>query len=195
VSRNRDLEQRLDYTELQLRAVQRVSRFMAREMSLNDALSRIVSLVAEFMSSDSCLLYLVEGDQLVLCASSVPNPAAIGRVRLKLSEGLTGWVARERRLLAISRESYTDPRFKFFGDLPEDTFEAFLSVPILARNRMLGVINVQHRAPHSHTGGEMELLSTIGEQAGCLLLLSNLDSKTLNPVEAVMSAAPASPII
>jgi len=68
-------------------------------------------------------------------------------------------------------------------------------VPILARNRMLGVINVQHRAPHSHTGGEMELLSTIGEQAGCLLLLSNLDSKTLNPVEAVMSAAPASPII
>ena len=68
------------------------------------------------------------------------------------NEGLTGWVARERRLLAIPREAYKDPRFKKFGELPEDTFEAFLSAPVIARNRVVGVINVQHRLPHQHTG-------------------------------------------
>jgi len=82
-------------------------------------------------------------------------------------------VARERRLLAISREAYTDPRFKFFSDLPEDTFEAFLSAPIISRRGIEGVINVQHRNPHPHSGFEMELLTTVGEQIGCLRLLQH----------------------
>ena len=43
-------------------------------------------------------------------------------------------LAQQRRLLAISREAYKDPRFKYFGELPEDTFEAFLSAPLIARN-------------------------------------------------------------
>src|SRR5581483_1336679 len=112
--------------------------------------------------------------ELVLCASNLPHPASIGKLRLKLDEGLTGWVARERRLLAISREAYHDPRFKLFSELPEDTFEAFLSAPIVNRGGVAGVMNVQHRAAHSHTGGEMELLTTVGEQVGCLLELARL---------------------
>jgi signal transduction protein with GAF and PtsI domain len=96
---------------------------------------------------------------------------------LKLNEGLTGWVARERRLIAISREAYRDPRFKYFGELPEDTFEAFLSAPVIARNRVVGVINVQHRQAHQHTGGEMEVLTTLGEQVGCALALARMASQ------------------
>ncbi len=111
---------------------------MVREMSLGDALHSVVSLVVEFMQSDSCLLYLLQDQELVLCASNNPQPDTIGNVRLKLGEGLTGWVARERRLLSISREAYLDPRFKLFTDLPEDTFEAFLSAPIFVRNRVAG---------------------------------------------------------
>ena len=83
-----------------------------------------------------------------------PQPGTLGRVKLKLDEGLTGWVARERRLLSVSREAYIDPRFKLFTALPEDTYEAFLSATVLARNRVTGVINVQHREPHFHSGGE-----------------------------------------
>jgi uroporphyrinogen-III synthase len=98
---------------------------------------------------------------------------------LKLGEGLTGWVARERRLLSISREAYTDPRFKLFTDLPEDTFEAFLSAPVIVKNRVAGVINVQHRQPHFHSGGEMELLTTVGEQVGCLAALAAVDPARL----------------
>ncbi len=129
-------------------------------------------MVVEFMECDSCLVYLLDDRQLVLRASNTPHPSTLGKVKLTLNEGLTGWVAREGRLLAISREAYNDPRFKYFSDLPEDTYEAFLSAPVVSRRRLEGVINVQHRDPHAHTGIEMELLNTVGEQLGALVMLA-----------------------
>jgi len=195
VARTRDLETRLEHTEQQLYLLQQISRFMVRDMPLADSLQRAVQLVVEFMRSDSCLLYLIDEKQLVLTASNAPKPNSIGKVHLKLTEGLTGWVARERRLLTISREAYRDPRFKLFTDLPEDTFEAFLSAPVIVRNHVVGVINVQHRDPHFHSGGEMELLTTVGEQLGCMVALATADLKALDTahvLDLVMtpSAAP-----
>lgn len=190
MSKARDLLATLERTEQQLRLFQKISRFMVKEMSLQEVLQGIVSLVVEFMACDACLVYLLDKGELVLCASNHPHPDQIGRLRLKLDEGLTGWVARERRVLAISREAYKDPRFKAFRDLPEDTYEAFLSAPVIARNRVVGVINVQHRAPHQHSGAEMELLATVGELVGCALLLARLDPATLeqaNHVELVLA--------
>lgn len=180
MSRAKELELRLEHTEQQLRLLQKISRFMSREMMLGAALQEVVPLVVEFMECDSCLLYLLQEKELVLCASNNPHPAMIGRVRLHFGEGLTGWVARERRLLAISREAYADPRFKLFTDLPEDTYEAFLSAPVIVRDRVAGVINVQHRETHFHSGGEMELLTTVGEQIGCLVALAQSDLKALD---------------
>ena len=177
MSRTKELEQRLARTEQQLRLLQKISRRMVRPMQLQEALDGVVSLVVEFMECDSCLLYLLDRNELVLRASNTPQQAAVGNVKLALSEGLTGWVAREKRLLAISREAYHDPRFKFFSDLPEDTYEAFLSAPVISRNGVEGVINVQHRGPHPHSGLEMELLTTVGEQLGCLLMLSKVEAK------------------
>ncbi len=180
MARSKELESRLEATEHQLRLLQKISRFMAREVPLGDALNGVVSLVAEFMQCDSCLLYLLHDQELVLCATNHPRPESIGSVRLKLGEGLTGWVARERRMLSVSREAFLDPRFKLFTDLPEDTYEAFLSAPVIFRNRVVGVINVQHRAPHFHNGDEMDLLTTVGEQVGALAALSLTNPAQLN---------------
>lgn len=193
MSRVKDLELRLERTEQQLCLFQKISRFMVRDQSLPEVLQGIVGLVVEFMRCDSCLIYLLDGDELVLGASNTSEAAALGHVRLRLTEGLTGWVARERRLLAISREAYLDPRFKFFRDLPEDTYEAFLSAPVISRNRVVGVINVQHRQPHMHSGSEMELLTTVGEQVGCLLMLARMESKTAPervPLELLLATPP-----
>jgi signal transduction protein with GAF and PtsI domain len=185
VSKAKELEQRLERTEQQLRLFQKISRFMVRDMSLPDVLKGVVALIVEFTQCDSCLIYLQDGDELVLCASNTPHAGAIGKVRMQSNEGLTGWVARERRLVAISREAYKDVRFKTFGELPEDTFEAFLSAPIIARNRVVGVINVQHRQLHQHTGGEMEVLTTVGEQIGCVLLLARMGSAAMDSASHV----------
>jgi signal transduction protein with GAF and PtsI domain len=193
VPKPKDLEWRLQRTEQQLRLFQKVSRFMVREMSLQEVLQGVVSLVVEFTQCDSCLVYLLDNEELVLCASNTPHPSTIGKVRLRLNEGLTGWVARERKLLAISREAYHDQRFKTFGELPEDTFEAFLSAPVISRNRVVGVINVQHRVPHQHTGSEMEVLTTVGEQVGCVLVLARMAPtavESANHAELVLSSGP-----
>src|SRR5262245_55419927 len=141
VAKTRELEAQLDRNEAQLRLIQKVSRLIAKASGLREALDSIAGQVTEYMRADSCLLYLLSGDQLVLCAArgATASASAIGRVRLKLSEGLTGWVARERRLVAISSEASLDPRFKFFRELPEDRYEAFLSAPLIARNRVVGV--------------------------------------------------------
>jgi uroporphyrinogen-III synthase len=181
VSRVKELEQRLEQTEKQLRLLQKISRYMVRDMNLADALQGVVSLVVDVMECDSCLLYVLQDHDLVLRASNNPQPQTIGRLKLKLGEGLTGWVARERRLLSISKESYLDPRFRHFSDLPEDNYEAFLSAPIIAHNRVTGVINVQHREPHFHSGGEMEMLTTVGEQVGCLVTLAEVQDLMLAP--------------
>lgn len=166
---------------------------MVKHIPLQDVLQSAVSLVVEFMECDSCLLYLIDKNELVLRASNSPHPAAVGNVKLALNEGLTGWVARERRLLSISREAYADSRFKFFSDLPEDTYEAFLSAPVISRQHVEGVINVQHRSPHSHTGIEMELLTTVGEQLGTLVLLARSEKRNAERAELMLSSAAVRP--
>jgi signal transduction protein with GAF and PtsI domain len=193
VPKTKELEMRFQRTEQQLRLFQKVSRFMVRDMSLQDVLKGIVSLVVEFSECDACLVYLLDSEDLVLCASNTPHPATIGKLRLRWNEGLTGWVARERRLLAIPREAYKDLRFKKFGELEEDTYEAFLSAPVIARNRVVGVINVQHKMPHQHTGIEMEVLTTVGEQVGCALVLARMAPTVIesaNHVELLLSSGP-----
>ena len=175
----------MERLEQQLQLFQRVSRLMTRDLNLEDILRAIVSLIQDFLNCDSCLIYLVDDGELVLSASTSETQGKIGEVRLRMSEGLTGWVARERRLVAISQEAYSDPRFKFFKDLPQDQFEAFLSVPIISQNKVVGVINVQHQAVRLHTGSDIEMLSTLGEQVGCLLVLSKQKSGVTAPAAAV----------
>src|SRR5664280_3859033 len=192
--KSKELELRLQRTEQQLSVFQKVSRFMVRDLSLSDVLQGIVSLVVEYTHCDSCLVYLLDGEELVLCASNTPHPSTIGKLRMKWNEGLTGWVARERRLLAISREAYKDSRFKRFGELEEDTYEAFLSAPVTARNRVVGVINVQHRLPHQHTGGEMEVLTTVGEQVGCVLVLARMSPAALESAGRAQLALSSGPV-
>lgn len=191
--KTKELEVRLQRIEQQLRVFQKISRFMVRDLSLQDVLQGIVSLIVEFTECDACLVYLLDGEDLVLCASNTPHPSTIGKLRMRWSEGLTDWVARERRMIAISREAYSDPRFKRFGELEEDNYEAFLSAPVIARNRVVGVINVQHKSPHQHTGSEMEVLTTVGEQVGCVLVLARMTPAALesaNHAELVLSSGP-----
>ena len=188
-----DLEQRLERTEQQLVVLQKISRLMVQKLSLPEVLQAIVDVVVEATSGDACLIYLIDSDELVLCASNTPHPSQIGQIRLKVGEGITGWVAKERRMVAIPREASKDYRFRFFHDLPEDTFEAFLSVPVISRDEVVGVINVQHRLPHAHTGSELEMLRTVGEQVGCVIVLARLGEEAKyksSNVEFLLSSSP-----
>jgi signal transduction protein with GAF and PtsI domain len=138
-------------------------------------LSRVVDFVATIVQCDSCFVYVLEDDDLVLRASKTPHPDVVDRLKLRVGQGITGWVAEHRTPVAVGSHAFDDPRFKTFNELPEDRYEAFLSVPILSRGKLVGVINLQHRQPHKHTQREMQLISTIGFLVGAEIETARLE--------------------
>jgi uroporphyrinogen-III synthase len=150
---------------------------------LHEVVDRVVEFVTGVMKCDSCLVYLLEDDELVLRASKNPHPEAVDRLKLRMGQGITGWVAEHREPVAIRRNASEDPRFQFLSELPEDRYEAFLSVPILCRDRVVGVINVQHRLPHIYRPRQIRLISTIGFLVGAIIELARLESENLQLAE------------
>jgi uroporphyrinogen-III synthase len=133
---------------------------------LHLVLRRVVEFISEVVLCDSCFVYVVENNDLILKASKNPHAEVIGRLRLRMGQGITGWVAEHRKPVAIRCNAYQDPRFRPFSELPEDRYEAFLSVPVLCRDKVVGVINVQHRQPHNYGQRETQLIATIGFLVG-----------------------------
>jgi signal transduction protein with GAF and PtsI domain len=146
-----------------------------------DPLSTVLKLVVEFVSTvvkcDSCFLYVLEGNDLILRASQNPHAEMVNRLTLRMGQGITGWVAENKKPVAIADRASFDPRFQSFHELPEDRFEAFLSVPILCRDKLVGVINLQHRDSHVHSQREIHLVSTIGFLVGPEIELVRLEAE------------------
>ena len=152
-----------------------VQTHIATEGLLNQVLRRIADFAAAVVDCDSCFVYVLEQSELVLRASKNPHPNAVGRVKLRVGEGITGWVAEHLQPVAVGRGAFRDPRFRFFNELPEDRYEAFLSVPILCRGKAVGVINLQHRAPNDYTRSQIELVSTLGFLVGAAIEIAQLE--------------------
>jgi len=158
-------------------ALHRVSSIVSSGRKLEEMLRELVSLVAEVTASEACLVYLVdaENDEVVLRASQLPHSAEVGSLRLHVGEGVTGWVAEHKAVVSLPSLAYRDARFRRFSTLVEDTYEAFLSVPLVAGGEVIGVINVHHRAPHQHSAEEIALLTFIGEQMGGAIARARLE--------------------
>jgi signal transduction protein with GAF and PtsI domain len=150
---------------------------MAAADPLHEVLRRIIALVLSEVDGDSCLIYIRENDELVLRASKNPHPDIVDRLKIRVGQGITGWTALHHQPVALSSNAYKDPRFTFFSELPEDRYEAFLSVPILCRGRVVGVINLQHREPYFHTQPEVKLISTIGFLVGGEIEMARLEGQ------------------
>ncbi|MCU1334738.1 MAG: barA 2 [Bryobacterales bacterium] len=157
-----------DSTDVSL--LRRVSRIVNSALSLDEMLGQIVGLTAQVCACDACIVYLLEsatGD-FVLRASQVPHPR-IGNLRMQFGEGVTGWVAQHQLPVALTSKAFADSRFKPIAGLVEDTYHAFLSVPVVTRGKAIGVINVHHRDPHEHSEDEIAAVTFIGEQTGSAL--------------------------
>jgi uroporphyrinogen-III synthase len=169
----------------QIALLHRISSIVSSELSLDEMLGEIVGLTAQVTDCDACLVYLLERDtgEIVLRASQVPHAAALGTLRMKVGEGVTGWVAEHKSVVALSSNAGSDHRFKRFQVLIEDTYEAFLSVPLVSGGDVIGVINVHHRAPHDHTPDEIALLTFVGEQMGGIISKSLLAEANVRLLE------------
>ncbi len=150
---------------------------MAAKDSLHTVLNRIVEFACSVIRCDACFVYLLEENHLVLRASKTPHADIVDHLGILLGQGITGWVGWHREPVAIAEKALLDPRFKRFPELPEDSFEAFLSVPILCRGKLVGVINLQHRKRYAHTEQEVRLLTMIGYLVGAELERARLETE------------------
>src|SRR5216684_7231263 len=98
---------------------------------VHEVLDQVVKFVTTVVQCDSCMVYVLEGEELVLRASKNPHSEVVDRLKMKVGQGITGWVAEHREPVAVAEKASQDPRFQFFHELPEDSFEAFLSVPLM----------------------------------------------------------------
>ena len=142
---------------------------------MHAVLARVVEFITSVVSCDSCFIYVLDGDDLVLRASKTPHPDVVDRLKLRVGQGITGWVAEHRQPVAVGRHAFEDPRFQTFNELPEDRYEAFLSVPVVSRGKLVGVINLQHRRPHEHSRREIQVISTIGFLVGAEIEMARLE--------------------
>ena len=163
--------------DLDIGFLHEIATRMSQAPPLHEVLREVMRFAAAVVECDSCFVYVLEKDELVLRASKNPHPEIIDRLKLKLGEGITGWVAEHREPVAVPRNAMKDPRFKFFNDLPEDRFEAFLSVPLMSRGRLVGVINLQNRKAHNYSKREISMISTVGTMAGAEIEMARLQDE------------------
>src|SRR5438270_845751 len=152
-----------------------ISERLGTADGFHEVLTRVVEFASALVKCDSCLIYILEGDALVLRASKNPHPEVVNRLKLRVGEGITGWVAQHQEAAAVPEKAAQDPRFQFFNELPEDSYEAFLTVPLMCRGRVVGVINLQHRLPHIYKPKQIRLISTIGFLVGAEIELARLE--------------------
>jgi GAF domain-containing protein len=164
----------------QLALLHRISGIVSSGITLPKMLEELIGLAVSVTRCDACLVYLLEParNEIVLCASQLPHAGEIGNIRMKIGEGVTGWVAKHQSVVALSSRAAADPRFKSFTSLPEDRYESFLSVPLISSGQVIGVINVHHKLPRDHTPEEVALLSYLAEQMGGAIAKARLSEQS-----------------
>ena len=147
-------------------ALRRIGEAVGSAFDHEEMLKVTAEIASRITGTDSCQIYLFDRtkEMLVLRAADNDFSGVVGKINLKLGEGITGWVARERKPVSVPREAWKDPRFKFYPEMQEGEFESMLSVPLVTRGDILGVINVRTRTPHDYTKGQIRLLSGIANQ-------------------------------
>jgi starch phosphorylase len=157
--------------------LEEISRLVSHSGNPSETLTNIVQLIQRRFSTDVCSVYLLEPDRanLVLAATVGLRPESIGRIRMRLNEGLAGLVGEELQPVVLA-DATQHPRFKYFAEAGEDPYRAFLGVPLIDRGLLQGVLVVQTIEPREFSDSVVRMLSTAGTQLAPIVS----EARTLN---------------
>ncbi|HEY6202887.1 MAG TPA: GAF domain-containing protein [Candidatus Limnocylindria bacterium] len=147
-----------------------VAQLASSARDWDEMLRIVIDRTTDAMRAEVSSLYLLEKrDGLVrLVATNGLNPRAVGRATLRVGEGITGWVANARVPLAV-RDVRNEPRWKNVPSVDVDRFTSMLSVPLVSRDEVIGVMNVQTREPRDFDRTEIDFLQTIANQVAGII--------------------------
>lgn len=155
-----------------LLTLREVSDLVSHSHDLSETLSNIVHLIQRRFQTDVCSVYTLEdqSNELVLRATVGLHLESVGKVRMRLDEGLVGLVAQQRSHVSVE-DAPTHPRFRFFPESGEEQYRSFLGVPLVQGGAVEGVLVVQHRDPRRYSANEIRLL--VGVAAQLAILVTN----------------------
>jgi two-component system, sensor histidine kinase PdtaS len=157
----------VDVRERHLRLLTETIAAVNSTLDLQEVLEQVATKVADALDTDACFVYLYDerADELVLRATHGTSIEEMTRrPRMRPGEGITGAAAAERRPVMIPAQAHLDPRFKPFPNLPEGEYESILAVPIVAREKLEGALNVRTREAREFSEAEIDLLLAIAAQ-------------------------------
>jgi signal transduction histidine kinase len=155
--------------------LERLVRATAERSDHIALLQTIIDDTTEATGTQVCSLYLWDEihKQLVLTATNGLSQSGVGKIRLGLGEGVTGWVAAYRQPLMVP-DVRADPRFVWVPNLDQERYTSMLSVPIISHQRVVGVMNLQTVDIHAFTAGEVEFVQALAAQVAGIIELSVL---------------------
>jgi two-component system, sensor histidine kinase PdtaS len=167
----------VDVRERHLRLLTETIEAVNSSLDLEEVLALVARKVADALGADACFVYLYDErtDELILRATHGTSVEEMTRrPRMHPGEGITGAAAAERLPVMIPAQAHLDPRFKAFSNLPEDEYESILAVPILARERLAGALNIRTRKPREFRQDEIDLLVAIAAQVAQTIVHAQL---------------------
>jgi phosphotransferase system, enzyme I, PtsP len=140
--------------------LRRLREVMAEPVSAQERLDKIVVLIAANMVAEVCSVYVLRVDStLELYATEGLNRDAVHHTVLRADEGLVGLVASQASAINLSN-AQAHPAFAYRPETGEESYNAFLGVPVLRAGNTLGVLVVQNRARRTYSEEEVEALQT-----------------------------------
>ena len=138
----------------------RLHDVMAGRQPAQAKLNQVVGIIGEAITSEVCSIYLLRDGVLELYATRGLAQEAVHVTALALGEGLVGTIARDTEVLNLD-EAASHPDFAYRPETGEERFHSFAGVPIIRRERAVGVLAVQHLEPRKYQDVEIEALQTV----------------------------------
>ena len=163
----------------QFEALSKVSRSITSNLYLEDILKLIVTVTAEIMNSKICSLSLIDEktNTLVLKTTQSMSEAYNKKPPLKVGEGIAGKAAQENKPITIYDIS-KEPEYKYKDIAKKEGLKSLLSVPLSVRGKVIGVLNNYTSKPHKFLNEEIDILTTVANQAAIVIENSELMVKT-----------------
>ncbi len=152
--------QKANREHLEIISLEEISMLVSSDFELSQVLQKVAQKMASQLRVSVCSIYLAEEGELVLAATHGFDAEFVGKIRIKMGEGITGTVARDKQHIALSSASL-DPRYKLFPELQEEKYNAMLSFPIADKNEVYGVINLNSTALKTFSDDEIYFVSII----------------------------------
>jgi len=145
--------------------ISELNNLFRESASIQNLLDKTVEMVASHTGSDVCSVYLYnnEHNELVLSATRGLNPESVGKVKLKLGQGLTGLALQEMRPVC-EKDAANSPNYKFFPGIFEERYDCFLAVPIARGISKIGVLVVQREKGKAFSNSDITALEAAASQ-------------------------------